>query len=111
MIFLLISSGAEYTHHCALTLQSNATATFSNPSSSDQITELLILQGKPIGEPVAQHGPFVMNTREEIQQAFADYRRTQFGGWPWPDDAMVFPRDKGRFALMNGKEERPSGGT
>jgi redox-sensitive bicupin YhaK (pirin superfamily) len=35
---------------------------------------LLLLAGKPLGEPVVQHGPFVMNTREEIEQALADYR-------------------------------------
>ena len=69
-----------------------------------------MLQGRPIGEPVAQHGPFVMNTRAEIQQAFEDYQRTRFGGWPWPEDAMVFPRDKGRFALVDGKEELGPGG-
>ena len=69
--------------------------------------EFLLLQGKPIDEPVAQHGPFVMNTRAEIQQAFMDYQRTQFGGWPWPRDDMVFERTKDRFALLDGKEIEP----
>lgn len=39
-----------------------------------------------------------MNTRDEIATAYADYRRTGFGGWPWPEDAMVWPREEGRFA-------------
>jgi len=71
-----------------------------------QDSYFLMLQGKPIGEPVAQHGPFVMNTQAEIQEAFADYRRTQFGGWPWPMQEQVHARNKGRFALhADGKEE------
>lgn len=62
---------------------------------------LLLLQGKPINEPVAQHGPFVMNNAMEIQQAFMDYRKTQFGGWPWPRHDNVHPHEKGRFAVYS----------
>ncbi|KAI9205029.1 RmlC-like cupin domain-containing protein [Polychytrium aggregatum] len=80
---------------------------FKNPSESGQPVELLLLQGEPINEPIAKYGPFVMNTHAEIQEAFDEYRRTEFGGWPWDADAVVFPREKGRFAIVNKKEIRP----
>jgi redox-sensitive bicupin YhaK (pirin superfamily) len=60
--------------------------------------EMLLLQGRPIREPVAHHGPFVMNTRRELEQAIDDYRSTGYGGWPWPSDGPVHPKNSGRFA-------------
>ncbi len=69
-------------------------------------SRILMLQGKPIAEPVMQYGPFVMNTKEEIMQAFDDYHATQFGGWPWPKTDQVHDRARGRFAKhADGKVE------
>ncbi len=70
--------------------------------------ELLMLQGRPIGEPVAHRGPFVMNTPGELRQAMLDYQRTGFGGWPWKADGPVHDRPRGRFAIhADGREEVP----
>ena len=76
--------------------------------SADEACEFLLLQGRPINEPIARYGPFVMNTEYEIQQAFSDYRKNQFGGWPWPSHAPVHFDAKGRFAKhADGTLEEP----
>lgn len=74
--------------------------------AGSQPASILVLQGKPIGEQVMQYGPFVMNTKAEINQAFEDYHKTQFGGWPWPKYDQVHPKEKTRFAKhADGTEE------
>lgn len=96
--------GRDIPGYHSVQLRADAPAALENgPIES----ELLLLQGRPINQPVAQRGPFVMNTPAELQQAFIDYQRTRFGGWPWPDDAPVHPRSEGRFARhADGRIER-----
>jgi len=65
----------------AALLGSGDTVALRNRATS-QPSELLLLSGKAIKEPVARYGPFVMNTREEIEQAFRDYQSGQFGVIP-----------------------------
>jgi redox-sensitive bicupin YhaK (pirin superfamily) len=75
-------------------LQSDMDVVLQN---ADKECRLLLLQGRPINEPVVQHGPFVMNTNDEIRQTISDYQQTQFGGWPWPSRDPVHA-GKDRFA-------------
>lgn len=67
---------------------------------------ILLLQGKPINEPVFQHGPFVMNHKHELIEVIDRYQKDEFGGWPWQSPENVHDRDSGRFALhSDGKKE------
>lgn len=73
-----------------------------------QPSRLLLLQGRPINEPVVQYGPLVMNNKAQIEQTFREYQETQFGGWPWPSPEPVHARESGRFARYpDGHEEIP----
>lgn len=100
---LLNVAGNDVKKYHAIELQANAEVLLTAKSGNASI---LMLQGKPISEPVMQYGPFVMNTKEEINQAFEDYHKTQFGGWPWPKYDQVHPREKSRFAKhADGREE------
>ncbi len=98
--------GQTFEKHQAFELTADAPLTVVN---GPKASRLLLLQGKPISEPVVQYGPFVGNSREDIQRAYSDFQETQFGGWPWPSTDHVHPREKSRFALYpDGREETKS---
>ncbi|MFQ3213192.1 MAG: redox-sensitive bicupin YhaK (pirin superfamily) [Marivirga sp.] len=83
-------------------LETNKKAILEN---GDKESNLLILQGKPINEPVVQHGPFVVNNHAEINETIEAFRKTQFGGWPWPSYEHTHDKSRGRFAIFaDGKE-------
>ncbi len=46
--------------------------------SSSESARFVVIAGEPNGEPIVQHGPFVMNTREQIRKAFEDYSAGKF---------------------------------
>jgi redox-sensitive bicupin YhaK (pirin superfamily) len=89
-------SGREIRAHQAAVLRADSAIALI---AGDRDVEWLLLQARPIDESVAQYGPFVMNTRAEVQRAVDDYQRTGFGGWPWPVEDPVHDPRAGRFAL------------
>jgi redox-sensitive bicupin YhaK (pirin superfamily) len=103
----IIISGEAVSSYKAIDLEASQSISIENGPDEGH---LLLLQGRPIDEPVVQYGPFVMNTQSEIQQAFDDYRKTEFGGWPWPRPDQVHGPERGRFArYSNGEEEMKEG--
>ena len=95
--------GESLSEHAALQIEARRDLALVNTGSD--VVELVLLQGAPIREPVAQYGPFVMNTQQEIMQAMMDFRRTQFGGWPWDSSAPVHGSEPRRFARHPGATE------
>ncbi len=89
-------AGKTFSDGTGVRLRPERSAVLENHGSP---AEFLLLQGQPIGAPVFQMGPFVMNTPEELRQAFDDYNATGFGGWPWSRRDPVHARTEGRFAL------------
>lgn len=67
-------------------------------NNSERPASLILMQGRPIGEPVAKYGPFVMNEAHEIESVIAKYRITEFGGWPWPEAEYTHGPEAIRFA-------------
>jgi quercetin 2,3-dioxygenase len=97
--------GQAVQSHGAIELQGDVAVELINGAEP---AEFLLLQGKPIAEPVAQYGPFVMNTQAEIRQTIADYQQTQFGGWPFASHAPTHGRDPARLATHpGGRVEAP----
>ena len=69
------------------TLGENRMGILANTPQADGVTlsatvpaKAILVAGKPLGEPIMQHGPFVMNTKEEIYQAIRDYQEGRLGG-------------------------------
>lgn len=97
-------NGQNITGKKALFVES--TADISIEANSN--LEFLLMEAKPIGEPVVQHGPFVMNTKEEIVQTIRDYQATHFGGWKWQRSDMIHGPGTERFARYpDGRVEKP----
>lgn len=100
---LIMIGNKKISNNSRIKLDGNTEVTIT---SSNSEVKLLVLEGEPINEPVVQYGPFVMNTREEIQQTIEEYQRTQFGGWIWDSPAPTNDRATQRFSStqLNGIE-------
>ena len=98
-------NGNNLVSSCRVDLITNTNIVVQNQGLK---TNLLLLQGNPIMESVVQYGPFVMNSKDEIKEAFKDYDRTKFGGWKWESSAPVHGKKREKFArLIDGTLDKP----
>ena len=104
-ISLTTIDGQRFNQKVMVEVQADHPAPLRN--DGNEVIEVLLLQGKPIGEPVVAQGPIVMTSQQEVLQALHDFQRTQFGGWPWPTRAHTHGTKK-RFAQHpDGRVEAP----
>lgn len=81
--FLMMAGEVTLNDHTTTTSQ-HELVLFHHDGDRIRITanadsELLVMSGEPINEPIVQYGPFVMNTRQEIEEAFSDFSKNKFG--------------------------------
>ncbi|QSP95242.1 pirin family protein [Marinobacter salinisoli] len=79
MVYLYEGDASVETDNGSQALQASAASVLSDGDevrlrAGETPARLLLIAGRPIGEPIVQYGPFVMNTREEIEQALQDFR-------------------------------------
>ena len=62
------------------------------------LARLLLLEAEPIGEPIINDGPMIMNTMDEVLQGYRDYWETHYGEWEWDTKDPVHEKETPRMS-------------